>query len=275
MNLGCATGHPSFVMSSSFTNQVMAQIELYTRTAAYEKKVYVLPKHLDEKVARLHLGKLGVKLTELSAEQSSYLGDPVAGSLQAGALPVLAGPCLPPARSPSRDAPGCSNTWLLPVDRPARPVSNTPLLAPSRLSCGIGETRLPGNGIPGSDTRSRGNRPWRPLMKRPRGPGPEVTGRAPGSSAGSSSVSRSPRRRSRRGGRAPPSPGPRPDRRAWRRICSARRPFRPMPTTACRPRARWRTSRSPASRSTTTPSSSRRGRSSSSPRRARTPTSAR
>jgi len=74
MNLGCATGHPSFVMSSSFTNQVMAQIELFTRTDAYQKKVYVLPKHLDEKVAHLHLAKLGVKLTTLSTEQAGYLG---------------------------------------------------------------------------------------------------------------------------------------------------------------------------------------------------------
>jgi adenosylhomocysteinase len=74
MNLGCATGHPSFVMSASFTNQVMAQIELFTRTDAYEKKVYILPKHLDEKVARLHLDKLGVKLTTLTPEQAAYIG---------------------------------------------------------------------------------------------------------------------------------------------------------------------------------------------------------
>jgi adenosylhomocysteinase len=79
MNLGCATGHPSFVMSSSFTNQVMAQIELYTNTKKYEKKVYVLPKHLDEKVARLHLDKLGAKLTKLTKEQASYIGVPVEG----------------------------------------------------------------------------------------------------------------------------------------------------------------------------------------------------
>ncbi|MBC7894759.1 MAG: adenosylhomocysteinase [Cytophagaceae bacterium] len=79
LNLGCATGHPSFVMSSSFSNQVIAQIELYGNTSDYEKKVYVLPKHLDEKVARLHLGKLGVKLTKLSAEQASYIGVPVDG----------------------------------------------------------------------------------------------------------------------------------------------------------------------------------------------------
>jgi len=74
LNLGCATGHPSFVMSASFTNQVMAQIELHTNNAKYEKQVYVLPKHLDEKVARLHLDKLGVKLTTLSKEQAEYIG---------------------------------------------------------------------------------------------------------------------------------------------------------------------------------------------------------
>jgi adenosylhomocysteinase len=74
LNLGNATGHPSFVMSASFTNQVLAQIELFAHGKKYENKVYVLPKHLDEKVARLHLGKLGVKLTELSDEQASYIG---------------------------------------------------------------------------------------------------------------------------------------------------------------------------------------------------------
>ncbi len=79
MNLGCATGHPSFVMSASFTNQVMAQIELFGNTSAYEKKVYVLPKKLDEKVARLHLDKLGAKLTPLSPEQAAYIGVPVEG----------------------------------------------------------------------------------------------------------------------------------------------------------------------------------------------------
>jgi adenosylhomocysteinase len=79
MNLGCATGHPSFVMSNSFTNQVMAQIELFTNAKKYEKKVYVLPKHLDEKVARLHLDKLGAKLTTLTKEQASYIGVPVEG----------------------------------------------------------------------------------------------------------------------------------------------------------------------------------------------------
>ncbi len=79
VNLGCATGHPSFVMSNSFTNQVMAQIELWTNRAAYEKKVYMLPKILDEKVARLHLGKLGVKLTTLTKEQADYIGVTVEG----------------------------------------------------------------------------------------------------------------------------------------------------------------------------------------------------
>ena len=74
VNLGCATGHPSFVMSASFTNQVLAQIELWTNHGQYDNKVYVLPKHLDEKVAQLHLEKLGVKLTQLSAAQASYLG---------------------------------------------------------------------------------------------------------------------------------------------------------------------------------------------------------
>ena len=73
VNLGCATGHPSFVMSSSFTNQVLAQIELWKNGTAYQKKVYVLPKHLDETVARLHLGKLGAQLTELTDEQARYL----------------------------------------------------------------------------------------------------------------------------------------------------------------------------------------------------------
>ncbi len=79
LNLGCATGHPSFVMSASFTNQVMAQIELHKNNNKYEKKVYTLPKHLDEKVARLHLGKLGVKLTKLTQEQADYLGVPMDG----------------------------------------------------------------------------------------------------------------------------------------------------------------------------------------------------
>jgi adenosylhomocysteinase len=79
LNLGNATGHPSFVMSNSFTNQTIAQIELYTKNTDYEKRVYVLPKHLDEKVARLHLDALGVSLTELTADQAAYIGVPVEG----------------------------------------------------------------------------------------------------------------------------------------------------------------------------------------------------
>jgi adenosylhomocysteinase len=72
-------GHPSFVMSSSFTNQTLAQIELWTNPGKYEKKVYTLPKHLDEKVARLHLAKIGVRLSQLSKEQASYIGVPEQG----------------------------------------------------------------------------------------------------------------------------------------------------------------------------------------------------
>jgi adenosylhomocysteinase len=79
MNLGCATGHPSFVMSSSFTNQVIAQIELFNNASKYETKVYTLPKHLDEKVARLHLAKVGARLTQLSKAQADYIGVPVEG----------------------------------------------------------------------------------------------------------------------------------------------------------------------------------------------------
>jgi adenosylhomocysteinase len=74
VNLGCATGHPSFVMSSSFTNQVLAQIELWTKADQYSLGVHVLPKHLDEKVAALHLEKLGVKLTTLTPKQAAYIG---------------------------------------------------------------------------------------------------------------------------------------------------------------------------------------------------------
>jgi adenosylhomocysteinase len=80
VNLGCATGHPSFVMSCSFTNQVLAQIELFNNTEKYEiGKVYMLPKELDEEVARLHINKLGVKLTKLTKKQADYLGVPVEG----------------------------------------------------------------------------------------------------------------------------------------------------------------------------------------------------
>ena len=83
VNLGCATGHPSFVMSNSFTNQTLAQLELWNNTDAYKNEVYTLPKHLDEKVARLHLNKIGVELEELSQEQADYIGVPVAGPYKA------------------------------------------------------------------------------------------------------------------------------------------------------------------------------------------------
>jgi adenosylhomocysteinase len=83
LNLGCATGHPSFVMSASFTNQVLAQLELHTHNAKYEKKVYMLPKHLDEEVARLHLSHLGVRLTRLTQQQADYLGVPLDGPYKA------------------------------------------------------------------------------------------------------------------------------------------------------------------------------------------------
>ena len=83
VNLGCATGHPSFVMSNSFTNQTLAQLELWTNSSNYENKVYVLPKHLDEKVARLHLAKIGVVLDELTSAQSEYLGIPKEGPFKA------------------------------------------------------------------------------------------------------------------------------------------------------------------------------------------------
>lgn len=79
LNLGNATGHPSFVMSNSFTNQVIAQMELFTKSSEYPTEVYVLPKHLDEKVARLHLDALGVQLTEMTEDQAGYLGVPQNG----------------------------------------------------------------------------------------------------------------------------------------------------------------------------------------------------
>ncbi len=89
VNLGNATGHPSFVMSASFTNQTLAQIELWTKPGHYGKKVFTLPKHLDEKVAKLHLGKIGVKLTVMTPEQSAYLSVPDPRPVQARTLPLL------------------------------------------------------------------------------------------------------------------------------------------------------------------------------------------
>jgi adenosylhomocysteinase len=85
VNLGCATGHPSFVMSNSFTNQTLAQLELWTNSANYENKVYVLPKYLDEKVARLHLAKIGVELETLDQHQADYIGVPVQGPFKGDA----------------------------------------------------------------------------------------------------------------------------------------------------------------------------------------------
>ena len=101
LNLGCATGHPSFVMSSSFTNQVMAQLALAKNQGEYEKKVYVLPKKLDEEVARLHLDHLGVKLTQLSAEAGRVHRRPGRRAVQAGPLPLLT-----PLPAATRERPG-------------------------------------------------------------------------------------------------------------------------------------------------------------------------
>ena len=106
MNLGNATGHPSFVMSNSFTNQVLAQIEIFTKPEDYPVGVYVLPKHLDEEVARLHLDALGVKLTTLTDDQASYLGVDVAGPVQVGAVPLLTDPSVAP-----RDAVCATADW--------------------------------------------------------------------------------------------------------------------------------------------------------------------
>ena len=105
LNLGNATGHPCFVMSNSFTNQTIAQIELCTKNDEYEKQVYVLPKHLDEKVARLHLDALGAKLTELTPEQAAYIGVPVEGPYKPRPLPLLGSAGSPIRASPRRRGP--------------------------------------------------------------------------------------------------------------------------------------------------------------------------
>ena len=123
VNLGCGTGHPSYVMSSSFANQVLAQIELFTNTKSYPVGVYILPKQLDEKVARLQLSKLGAMLTELTDEQAKYIGVPKARPVQVRALPLLIGwgaPKGPPI------PPGCS-------ERPGEAVA---LLCFTRRSAG-------------------------------------------------------------------------------------------------------------------------------------------
>jgi hypothetical protein len=100
VNLGNATGHPSFVMSASFTNQTLAQIELWTSQGKYENKVYTLPKHLDEKVASLHLEKIGVKLTKLRPDQAILYRRVGEGPVQAGSLPLLIGPHADASRKP-------------------------------------------------------------------------------------------------------------------------------------------------------------------------------
>ena len=129
LNLGNATGHPSFVMSNSFTNQMMAQIELFTKTDQYPVGVYVLPKHLDEKVARLHLDALGVRLTTLTKEQADYIGVPVDGPYKTRPVPVLTGwPTLTP---PGRGLRG--------LGLAAGPVRNV------RLPDWTGRTRRPGS----------------------------------------------------------------------------------------------------------------------------------
>ena len=119
LNLGCATGHPSFVMSASFTNQVLAQIALHKNEGEYEKQVYMLPKQLDEKVARLHLDALGVQLTEMSAEQAGYLGRAGRRSLQAGPLPLLS---VAKARAPR----GGVWRWLVSSGRRSSPPACCP-----------------------------------------------------------------------------------------------------------------------------------------------------
>ena len=96
MNLGNATGHPSFVMSASFTNQTLAQIEIFTKPGQYEKQVYTLPKHLDEKVATLHLAKVGAKLTKMTPEQAEVPRPARERAVQAGDVPVLS-PNSPPS----------------------------------------------------------------------------------------------------------------------------------------------------------------------------------
>ena len=107
VNLGNATGHPSFVMSASFSNQTLAQIELWTNGKNLEKKVHVLPKHLDEKVAALHLAKLGAKLTELTKSQADYIGVPQNGPFKSDALPLLRRRRLPRTTKPRASGAFC------------------------------------------------------------------------------------------------------------------------------------------------------------------------
>ena len=115
LNLGCATGHPSFVMSASFTNQVLAQLELHANQGKYEKKVYMLPKKLDEKVARLHLDHLGVRLTRLSKEQADYIGVPAEGPYKPNYYRVLSlAASARGAKGPQRGQPAAAlPVWVL------------------------------------------------------------------------------------------------------------------------------------------------------------------
>ena len=139
VNLGCATGHPSFVMSASFTNQTLAQIELWTNPEGYANKVYTLPKKLDEKVAALHLEKIGVKLTKLSPKQSSYHRRGAAGAVQARALPLLspaghgAGRAQPVPARPRRD-PGAGGDGSRVAWRRAASSCSRAIWAPARAS---------------------------------------------------------------------------------------------------------------------------------------------
>ena len=220
LNLGNATGHPSFVMSNSFTNQVIAQIELFGKSVQYEaKQVYVLPKHLDEKVARLHLEALGVRLTELTPEQAAYLGIPVEGPLQARPLPLLGRAAAPPRRrrpggacSAGRRGPGC------------RRPSSTSAARPGSTS------RSSGRGRPAAPRRGS-----RPAARSP-------IGRSPRAGRDAHACSRSRPRRARPVDREPGRPGSRgarrvdvgsqPDRRGRRH--RRRRSARPAPRRAAR-----------------------------------------
>ena len=114
VNLGNAMGHPSFVMSASFTNQTLAQIELFAnnKDGKYKKEVYVLPKSLDEKVARLHLAKIGVKLTELRKDQADYIGVPQQGPFKSGSLPVLSGALHSRLRRRTKKVNAATGWWL-------------------------------------------------------------------------------------------------------------------------------------------------------------------
>ena len=162
VNLGNAMGHPSFVMSSSFTNQTLAQIELFTNPGKYEKKVYTLPKHLDEKVARLHLDKIGAKLTKLSDKQSDLHRRAGRRALQAGDVSVLrAGGRVPTPRctSSARDA---DMTRARGVD-PRHPIhfskkraERVALVGAERAALGVAVAAVEGERLRAGARRSRG-----------------------------------------------------------------------------------------------------------------------